>query len=162
MPSCSAAHDSGLTSSGSEMLMSSSPCSDQGVEVDRAPLLELDDLHIRQTEPPCRLPGAHAQQRSEGPEGVDGGAAPELGDSGVVQHRSLVVVAAGTEGLAEDRVGLLVVISTDQGSAVGTALAGWVAAAVGSPPVDGPKAGSGEGEEYGRMLRHGLGVTAAM
>ena len=130
---------------------------DQGVEVDGAPSLELDHLHIRQPQPAGRFPGAHAQQRPEGPQGVDGGPPPELGDPGVEQHRPLVVVAVGAEGLAEVVVVLVVAPSADQGPPVGTALAGRVAGAVRSLPVDRSEAGGGEGEQDRRVLGDGLG-----
>ena len=134
---------------------------DQGVEVDRAPPLELDHLHVGQPQLPGRFPGTHAEQCPEGPQGVDGGPAPELGDPGVEQHRSLVVVAPGTEGLADEFVGLVVPASADQRPPVGAGGTGRMAGAVGSPAVDGAEARGGEGQEDGRVLGDGLGDVLA-
>ena len=134
---------------------------DEGVEVDRAPLLELGHLHVGEPEQSAGLAGREPEEGPEGPQGVDGGAAPELGHAGVEEHGALVVVAVGTEGLADGTVRAGVSQPTDERPAVPAAGPGRMARAVRPPPVDRTEARGCQGQQHGRMVTDGLRYVLA-
>lgn len=140
--------------------------SDDGVKVDDAATLVLDDLGEADPGVRGQLGGGDAREGGEGPSDRNGGAPPQLTGQRVPQDGGGIVETVGADGLADVRVVRFMHDIAGPGPAVRAAaravrMAGPGVAAGVTGGVDRPEAGSGEGGEDGWVVVDGLGDAFA-
>ncbi len=94
---------------------------------------------------------------AEGPQNVDRGAAPQFRHAQVEEHRPFVVVATGTQGLAQPSVALAMALGAAHLDPVGTSPPSGMTPTVFSPPVYRPEARGRQGDQHGGVICHRFG-----